>query len=82
MSEHKRETTFEERARWGKCPTCQAPHGTWCYADVGLQVGSKINGARMVDGEGAHVSRLKAAPVLVDNRTRRLKLNPKPNDGH
>ena len=34
---------------------------------VGVQLGSKINGGRMVDGEGAHIARLNAAPMLVDN---------------
>ena len=62
-----RETTFEERATWGTCPTCKAGPGEWCYADAGIQLGTPAGGGRMKDGDGAHLGRLQNAP-------RRIKL--------
>jgi hypothetical protein len=60
-----RELTVKERFRWGDCPVCKAPDGEPCRADVGLQVGTKIDGSRMEDGEGAHMGRLIKAPLWV-----------------
>jgi hypothetical protein len=59
------ELTPGERFRWGTCPVCRAPHGTPCYAAVGLQVGRRLDGAPMRDGDGAHLGRLQAAPRAV-----------------
>lgn len=60
-----RELTFEDRAKWGICPTCQAQHGEWCHAEVGMQLGVNVNGSRLQTGQGAHLSRLKQAPFNV-----------------
>lgn len=60
-----RELTFDERSKWGECPTCKAPHGEYYHADVGLQLGVRVDGRRMRDGEGVHLSRLQRAPSKV-----------------
>lgn len=60
-----RETTFEERATWGECPVCHAPDGEWCSAAIGIQLGQRVDGRRMNDGEGAHLARLQRAPMVV-----------------
>jgi hypothetical protein len=60
-----RELSIGERFAWGACPTCHAEDGASCYADVGLQLGIRADGGRMRDGDGAHVSRLQAAPFRV-----------------
>lgn len=60
-----RDLSFEERARWGECPICQAPDGWPCCADVGFQFGVKANGDRMQAGDGAHLGRLQRAPFRV-----------------
>ena len=60
-----RELSFDDRARWGECPVCHAPHGTFCYADVGIQLGQRVDGRPMKDGEGAHLGRLQNAPHRV-----------------
>lgn len=60
-----RELTFDERARWGDCPVCKAPDGEPCCADVGMQLGVRVDGRRMRDGEGVHVGRLQKAPFRV-----------------
>lgn len=60
-----RELTFDDRARWGVCPVCQAADGEWCHALVGFQIGTHTDGSRMLDGEGAHLARLQAAPLRV-----------------
>lgn len=57
--------TFDERARWGVCPVCHAQPGEYCYADVGVQLGIRSDGARMKDGDGAHLARLRLAPDKV-----------------
>ena len=60
-----RELSFEERAKWGTCKVCGAKHGEWCHAAVGLQLGRRMDGRAMQDGEGAHLARLQAAPDKV-----------------
>ncbi|AKF08842.1 hypothetical protein [Sandaracinus amylolyticus] len=60
-----RETTWEERATWDVCPVCAAPDGEWCSSAVGAQLGLRVDGRRMQDGEGAHLARLRRAPVRV-----------------
>lgn len=60
-----RETTMDERMRWDVCPVCGAPDGEYCYAEVGVHLGVKANGARMKTGEGVHLQRLQAAPMRV-----------------
>lgn len=60
-----RELTLNERFKWGRCPTCDAAHGEYCHADIGLQIGTPVGGGRMKDGDGAHLNRLKLAPTEV-----------------
>ena len=60
-----RETSYEERATWGVCPVCSAGHGEWCHAEIGAQLGVRVDGRRMQTGEGAHVARLQKAPMRV-----------------
>jgi len=60
-----RETTLEERQTWGTCPVCSAPHGEWCFAEVGIQLGTPLGGGRMQTGSGAHLGRLQVAPKYV-----------------
>jgi len=54
-----RETTFEERATWGKCPVCGAGQGEWGLSTVGFSLGV------IPDGKGVHLGRLQNAPQLV-----------------
>jgi hypothetical protein len=65
MSAPVRELTTAERFVWGTCPACGAEHGQPCNADVGIQLGQPANGGRMTTGDGAHLSRLQAAPFRV-----------------
>lgn len=60
-----RETTYDERLTWGTCPTCQAQHGQFCHAEVGLQLGRRVDGRPMETGDGVHLSRIKLAPMKV-----------------
>ena len=60
-----RESTHWERERWGICDVCEAPHGTPCRADIGFQLGQRVDGRRMLDGEGAHLARLRKAPETL-----------------
>lgn len=60
-----RELSFDERMRWGECPVCKAAHGEACHADVGIQLGVRLDGRRMQDGDGVHLARLKRAPDRV-----------------
>lgn len=60
-----RDLSFEDRMRWGECPVCKAPDGTACYAAVGVQLGQRVDGRPMQDGEGAHLARLTNAPFRV-----------------
>ena len=60
-----RELSYEDRATWGECPVCSAPHGEWCHSEIGLQLGVKVGGGRLQTGEGAHLARLQNAPRKV-----------------
>lgn len=60
-----RETTIEERQVWGTCPVCKAGPGEWCHAEVGVQLGIRADGQRMQTGDGAHLARLRTAPMRV-----------------
>lgn len=60
-----RELTLDEQMRWGECPVCEAADGEPCRANVGLQVGVRLDGRRMRDGEGVHLRRLQWAPQRV-----------------
>lgn len=60
-----RELTAEERFTWGDCSVCGAKDGEHCHADVGVQLGVRVDGTRMQDGEGAHLARLERAPLKV-----------------
>jgi hypothetical protein len=63
--DRERELTTAERFVWGECPICKAADGEHCRADVGIQLGVKVDGSRMRDGEGAHLARLQRAPFKV-----------------
>lgn len=60
-----REATFDERATWGTCPVCGAPHGENCHPEVGVQLGRTVSGRPLQQGEGAHLARLQKAPAKV-----------------
>ena len=55
-----RELTTEERFVWGDCSVCKAPHGQPCHAEVGIQLGTRLE-----TGEGVHLARLQGAPLKV-----------------
>lgn len=55
--------TYEQRATWGECPTCQAQHGEWCHSEVGIQLGHRVDGGRIETRAGVHLSRLRLAPM-------------------
>lgn len=57
------ELTYEQRATWGDCAVCKATHGEWCHAEIGVQLGQKVDGSRMKTGQGAHLARLQNAPL-------------------
>lgn len=60
-----RELTLDERFKWGECPACGAKHGEYCHSAVGIQMGVKVDGSRMRDSEGAHLGRIRLAPLHV-----------------
>ena len=60
-----RETTIDERMKWGECPVCSAKHGESCHAEVGAHLGVKASGGRMNTGEGVHLGRIQNAPKRV-----------------
>lgn len=60
-----RELSADERMKWGDCPACGAPDGEYCRADVGMQLGVRVDGQRMRDGDGAHLARWQKAPLRV-----------------
>jgi hypothetical protein len=60
-----RATTLKERMTWGICPVCNAQPGEWCHAAAGFQLGRRVDGRPMQDGDGAHLQRLRRAPMRV-----------------
>ncbi len=54
--------TYEERAKWGKCPVCEAEPGKYCDGEIGWSLGKNIHG-ETPEG-GAHLGRLNAAPSV------------------
>ncbi len=60
-----RKLSDEERMKWGTCPVCRAPHGTYCYAAVGLRLGVRADGRDPQDGDGVHRARLELTPFQV-----------------
>lgn len=58
-----RELTYHERAVWGTCSVCGAPHGKACNPDVGIPLGRNVLGES--PREGAHLARLNNAPLRV-----------------
>lgn len=56
-----RELTYEERATWGTCPVCSAPHGEFCNSNVGFSLGRNVNGE--IPPNGVHLGRLQNAPL-------------------
>lgn len=60
-----RNLEMRERLTWGECPVCKAPDGEFCRAAVGLQLGVRVDGKRMEDGDGVHLARIQNAPVRV-----------------
>lgn len=60
-----RELTAEERMTWGTCKICGAVPGEFCFADIGIHLGSRADGSRPQDGDGTHYARLQAAPFHV-----------------
>lgn len=58
-----RELTFEERAKWGKCPVCAAEQGESCNRKIGIPLGVNVHG-EVLEG-GAHLGRLQRAPKRV-----------------
>ncbi len=60
-----RKLTQDERFKWGECSVCGAKHGKYCHSAVGIQLGAKVDGSRMRDGEGAHLARIQSAPRHV-----------------
>jgi hypothetical protein len=60
-----RELTSDELMKWGDCPACGAKDGEYCSALVGMQLGVRVDGRRMEDGDGAHLARWKKAPRRV-----------------
>ncbi len=58
-----RELTYAERATWGECPVCHAPHGEWCNGEVGIPLGRTLSGN--LPSDGVHLGRLQRAPARV-----------------
>lgn len=58
-----RDLSFDERARWGKCPVCDQEDGEPCLSFVGIALGRNINGE--TPPGGAHLGRLQRAPFKV-----------------
>ena len=59
-----RDTTLEERLTWGDCPICGAKHGEYCLPTA-LQLGTRLDGKPMTQGEGVHLARIQHAPRRV-----------------
>jgi hypothetical protein len=60
-----RDLTTAERMVYGECPVCHAADGESCFAEVGLQLGRRVDGRPMQTGDGAHLGRLQQAPMRV-----------------
>lgn len=58
-----RNLEYAERAKWGTCPVCKAPHGKSCRPEIGLHMGFTVDGRPPKDG--VHLGRLNAAPFKV-----------------
>ena len=58
-----RDLSYDEKARWGKCPICHAMDGEPCYSEVGIPLGRTLSGGPPEDG--AHLGRLNAAPRSI-----------------
>ena len=58
-----RDLSFNERATWGECPVCHAPHGRNCDPSVGIPLGLNARGEPAHGG--AHLGRLNNAPFRV-----------------
>lgn len=58
-----RELTYEQRATWGKCPVCLAPHGERCNGVGSPQLGHSVNGGPI--HQGVHLGRIQRAPIRV-----------------
>lgn len=56
--EQARELTYEERATFGECPVCHAPHGERCDGNQGFSFGGPKTG-------GVHLGRLNNAPRVA-----------------
>lgn len=52
--------SYEDRARWGVCPSCAAPHGVFCFPPANAYVAAD---QRTI--VKAHLGRLQAAPERV-----------------
>lgn len=55
---------WDEKAAWGKCPVCSAPHGNYCFENVlGEWVAQPSkNGTK---SKRVHLGRLEKAPNKV-----------------
>ena len=60
----KQELTYDDRAAWGECPVCKAPHGVSCNSEIGFPVGKNVFGESPKNG--VHLGRLQNAPATVD----------------
>jgi len=54
--------TYAERAVWGTCPLCAAPHGKRCDPNVGIPLVDKLGNPLH---EGVHLARLNNAPLRI-----------------
>jgi len=61
-----RETTLDERLRWGQCPECRAPHGVYCDT-TRMTMSSTIisTGLPMAPGDVVHLARVRQTPMRV-----------------
>lgn len=63
MSDVIRELSFDERAKYGDCPVCDAKHGQACDGNIGIPFGRTPSGSPPSDA--AHLARLNEAPRRV-----------------
>jgi hypothetical protein len=59
-----RDATWEEQCTWGTCPVCGATPGEHCLP-TSLQLGTRLDGKPMTQGEGVHLVRIQHAPRRV-----------------